>query len=99
MQMVHSMMNPYEKRSEMLRLARYIPFRLQDKNTCHASQSPLSFGELPRWGAKAFSPSYGTFLTSAPSPKMDKPQYYSAMIFGNSRLMTSAIMRFIFQSP
>lgn len=93
------MMIPYEKRSEMLRLARYVPFRLQDKKI-HAAPLRARFlsGSFPD-GEPKHSPSYGTFLTSAPSPKMDKPQYYSAMIFGNSRLMTSAIMRFIFQSP
>lgn len=93
------MMNPYEKRSEMLRLARYVPFRLQDKKYMPYLSEPAFFGGAPPMGSQDISPSYGTYLTSAPSPKMDKPQYYSAMIFGNSRLMTSAIMRFIFQSP
>ena len=99
MKMVNSMMIPYEKPSKMLHLARYAPFRLQDKKNMPRLSEPASFRGAPPIGSQDISPSYGTILTAAPSPKIDKPQYYSAMIFGNSRLMTSAIMRFIFQSP
>ena len=75
------------------------PFDCKTKKYMPRLSEPAFFRGAPQMGSQDISPSYGTFLTSAPSPKMDKPQYYPAMIFGNSRLMTSAIMRFIFQSP